>query len=77
MAYLRKISFTQAEVVGESIRQRIANHNFTLNGHSASPIISIGVAELSNEVESPSELIKIADEELYRAKQAGRDKVSR
>jgi two-component system cell cycle response regulator len=77
MAFLRKTSLTQAEAIGESIRQKIAKHTFTLNGYSASPTISIGVAELSDEVESPSELIKNADEALYRAKEAGRNTVSK
>lgn len=77
MAYLRKSSLTQAEVVGESIRKRIAKDTFTLYGNSASPTISIGIAELSSDVESPSELIRSADEALYRAKEAGRNKVSR
>ena len=77
IAYLRKRTLAEAEAVGESIRQSIATHTFKLNGHSVSPTISIGVAEISNEVESPDELVRIADEALYRAKEAGRNTVSR
>ena len=77
MAYMRNMTLADAEAIGESIRQRIAKHTFKLNGHSASPTISIGVAELSNEIESPDELVRIADEALYRAKEAGRNTVSR
>ena len=77
IAFLHKMTLAEAEVVGESIRQSIAKHTFKLNGHSASPTISIGVAELSNEAESPDELVRSADEALYRAKEAGRNTVSR
>jgi len=77
IAFLHKMTLAEAEVVGESIQQSIAKHTFKLNGHSASPTISIGVAELSDEVESPDELVRSADEALYRAKEAGRNTVSR
>jgi two-component system cell cycle response regulator len=77
VAYLRKRTLAEAEAVGESIRQNITKHIFKLNGHSVSPTISIGVAELSDQIESPDELIRIADDALYRAKDAGRNTVSR
>jgi diguanylate cyclase (GGDEF)-like protein len=77
IAYLRKRTLAEAEAVGESIRQNITKHTFKLNGHSVSPTISIGVAELSDDIESPDELVRIADEALYRAKAAGRNTVSR
>ena len=77
IAFLRNMTLEDAEAVGESIRQSIAKNTFKLNGHSASPTISIGVAELSDELESPDELVKISDEALYRAKEAGRNRVSR
>ncbi|MCJ7567671.1 MAG: GGDEF domain-containing protein [Anaerolineales bacterium] len=77
IAFLHKMTLAEAEAVGESIRQSIAKHTCKLNGHSASPTISIGVAELSNEAESPDELVRSADEALYRAKEAGRNTVSR
>lgn len=77
IAYMRNRALAEAETIGESIRKSIAMHTFKLNGHSASPTISIGVAELSDEIESPDELVRIADEALYRAKEAGRNTVSR
>jgi diguanylate cyclase (GGDEF)-like protein len=38
--------------------------------------ISIGVAATSEELTSPKELLHAADGALYRAKQAGRNRVS-
>jgi diguanylate cyclase (GGDEF)-like protein len=77
IAYMRNRTLAEAATIGESIRQRVEQYTFKLNGHSVSPTISIGVAELSNEIESPQELVRIADEALYRAKEAGRNTVSR
>ncbi len=77
IAYMRHRTLAEAEAIGESIRQRVEQYAFKLNGHSVSPTISIGVAELSNEIDSPEELVRITDEALYRAKEAGRNTVSR
>ena len=77
IAYLRKMAVEDAEALGESIRQTIANHTINLNERSVTPTISIGVAELSENLEIPQELVCIADEALYRAKEAGRNRVSR
>jgi two-component system cell cycle response regulator len=73
MAYLRNTPLAEAMPLGEFIRQTIAGHTFQLNGHTATPSISIGVAELSEGMKSPNDLVNAADEALYRAKEAGRD----
>lgn len=44
---------------------------------SISVTVSIGVAEPSDEIPLPLKVIKAADEALYRAKQGGRNRVSR
>ncbi len=46
-------------------------------GKKLSVTISIGVAERSDKLTSPSEVLAAADRALYRAKRAGRDRVSR
>ncbi len=46
-------------------------------GSSVSVTISIGVAERSAELATPEEVIKAADKALYRAKNKGRNQVSR
>ena len=47
------------------------------DGETLSVTISIGAAEPSTRARSPSQVIKAADEALYRAKQDGRNKVSK
>ncbi len=77
IAFVRNTTLSKAESVGETIREKIAKHTFELDENSVSPTISIGVAELTDEVQRPAELVKIADDALYRAKKAGRNTVSR
>ena len=59
------------------IREKVAAHDFTRNDVIVEPTISIGIAELTEELESPEDLVRVADEALYRAKNAGRNNVSR
>jgi diguanylate cyclase (GGDEF)-like protein len=37
--------------------------------------ISVGVAEMTAEITEPEQFLKIADEKLYAAKKAGRNRV--
>jgi two-component system cell cycle response regulator len=73
MAYLRNTPLSEAFPLGEYIRQTISGHTFRLNGHKAEPSISIGVAELTADIDSPEEFVNAADLALYRAKEAGRN----
>jgi diguanylate cyclase (GGDEF)-like protein len=77
MAYLRVTPLVEAEALGERIRAAIEAHTFKLNGRSVAPTISIGVAEIADELIAADELVRLADEALYRAKEAGRNVVSR
>ncbi len=62
--------------LAERLRQRIAENTVNLpNGRSARITISLGVAELSQELNSLDELIKAADIALYQAKENGRNRV--
>lgn len=76
IAFIRNTPLPKAEAIGESIREKISAHEFTRNEVTVDPTISIGVAEIVNELESPEDLVRIADEALYRAKKAGRNTVS-
>jgi len=77
IAFLRNTPLSKAETIGESIRMKIAEHKFTRNDVRIQPTISIGVAEIFAGLQSPEDLVKLADEALYRAKEAGRNTVSR
>jgi two-component system cell cycle response regulator len=63
--------------VAETIRRRIEAFDFRQGDVVVEPTVSIGVAELSPDVLSAEELLRMADEALYRAKKKGRNTVSR
>jgi two-component system cell cycle response regulator len=73
IAYLRNTPLPVAHTIGEMIRVEVDRHPFKLKGQRLEPKISIGVAEVNSEVESAEELVRLADEALYRAKEAGRN----
>lgn len=60
-----------AALMAERIRARVAADEFP--GRKVT--LSIGVAEFPSDADSPQTIIAAADEALYRAKRAGRDRV--
>lgn len=62
-----------AVVVAERMRQAVARHTTTVGDVSVQMTISCGVAERNAESTHPDDLIRQADELLYRAKEAGRN----
>jgi len=66
----------QALEAAERIRSLVEKHTFRFEQQSFNLTISIGVAECPNDGSATSlELIKKADENLYEAKHAGRNRV--
>ncbi len=63
-----------AVLVAERIRKEFKSSGVPLNGETVITTVSIGVASMS-EGDSLEDLIKKADEALYRAKRTGKDKV--
>jgi diguanylate cyclase (GGDEF)-like protein len=71
---LPELSAEEARAVCEHVRFAIANEIIDWNDQRIAVTVSIGLAT-SNESMSVSDLISAADAELYRAKQAGRNRV--
>lgn len=69
--------FTNAVMVAERLRQVIADQSFSVDNNSQmlDVTISLGVAASNQGVASPEELMKLADDRLYKAKESGRNRV--
>jgi len=68
----------QVRMIMEDARERIAQKVFELDGEAIRITVSIGIAEARfRETEKiiPADLIKSADDALYRAKAEGRNRV--
>jgi len=65
------------EAAAEEIRAAINAHAFEREGVPLHPGISIGVAALDESASDADALFRVADAALYRAKQAGKNCVSR
>jgi len=70
-------SYEEARSTGERVRQKVAARSFR-SGMATIPVtVSVGVATYPSEkVDSANTLIREADLALYRAKQAGRNRVA-
>jgi diguanylate cyclase (GGDEF)-like protein len=69
----------EAWKTAERLRQKVADHAFTSSrkGAGLHVTVSVGVASYPSEkVDTPSALIRAADEALYRAKEKGRNRVA-
>jgi diguanylate cyclase (GGDEF)-like protein len=59
----------------EQVRRLIEEHRFLFDGTSVPVTVSLGVALFAPEMKSPIDIIRTADEALYRAKRGGRNRV--
>jgi diguanylate cyclase (GGDEF)-like protein len=76
MFFLPETALEGAAEVAEKIRQRFADLPMIVDGHEVRLTISLGVAEAG--VEEPiADVVRRADEALYRAKADGRNRVAR
>jgi len=71
---LPQTSKKRAAHLAERLRQHLADHSLDLNGQHLRVTISIGVSALKGKM-TPEDLLQRADDSLYRAKQAGRNRV--
>lgn len=75
-AYLPGVDIQHAVSVGEQICEAVRTASFPFKDIDIRVSISIGVAELLPEIATMEQLLHLADQALYRAKRAGRDRVS-
>ncbi len=63
--------------LAEEIRQAIETFDFRWKDIVVNPTISIGIAALSSSIKNHEDLLRLADEALYRAKELGRNAIAR
>ena len=68
---LPQTTSVEAAAIAERLRQRIEHTEFPRRQVT----VSIGIAAISNELDTPADLIGAADHALYEAKNHGRNKV--
>ena len=59
----------------EKIRRMTEDLGFSFEGKEIDITISLGVADMTGEMTEPLQFIKVADQNLYKAKKAGRNRV--
>ena len=72
---LPEIGVQNAIVFAEKVRKIIEKTPFKFEDQKIPVTVSVGVAQVGPAVQTPLEFIKAADDQLYRAKQEGRNKV--
>lgn len=69
-------SAEQAFQIIERFRLSISNHVFRTDAGNLTTTISIGIAELTDEIENLTQLIDQADQALYLSKEDGRNRIT-
>ena len=69
------IKAEQAKIQAEKIRQMIESHLFIYEEKRIPVTISMGIAELTSQIESAQTLLRSADKALYAAKAGGRNRI--
>jgi diguanylate cyclase (GGDEF)-like protein len=73
---LVETNLSEATGVAERIREIVANHQFRFESTPINLTVSLGVASTTGDLAmTPAELLRTADENLYQAKRAGRNRV--
>jgi diguanylate cyclase (GGDEF)-like protein len=65
-----------ALLLAERIREEVATMRSQFEGHELSVTLSIGISSLNQNIQDKEQLIKLADEALYRSKESGRNCVT-
>lgn len=64
-----------AERIGERVRRAVSEARVDIGCESVGITVSIGVAQFFEDGEETDRVLQIADQHLYRAKEAGRNRV--
>jgi diguanylate cyclase (GGDEF)-like protein len=72
---LPEATHDEARRFAEQIRAGIAQHRFEIRGDPHEITASVGVASWTPTMSSSADLLRMADERLYRAKASGRNRV--
>ncbi|MBM3666105.1 MAG: EAL domain-containing protein [Actinobacteria bacterium] len=73
---LHGVDIAKTQAAAEELRALIGNNPFVIDRQSIRATVSVGIATVSREGMSANELIAQADHAKYKAKEAGRDRVS-
>jgi diguanylate cyclase (GGDEF)-like protein len=76
MVIMPDCAIEAAESVAERIRKTLEGHDFDFEGKKIPVTASIGVCSWVPSFKTPEDMIAIADQLLYKSKQAGRNRVS-
>lgn len=72
---LRNLTRQDAMAVMERLRDAVESHRFSWEGRTVSFTVSIGVAPWSAQCRSIDDWVQVADDNLYAAKEQGRNRV--
>lgn len=72
---LPETDLDQATLVGNRLREQLAQHPLKFEEYQIDLTVSIGVAEVAQDCSELQELITRADNAMYKAKRNGRDRV--
>ena len=72
---LPELDRTAATKFAEVIRAQIEEHSFEFEGNALKMTASFGVSELNDTMGRPDDMLLLADENLYKAKHEGRNRV--
>lgn len=72
---LPEMSLEDAMRFAETVREMVEVHPFKFENNNVHVTVSIGVATVTEEMARPEALILAADQNLYRAKRSGRNRV--
>jgi diguanylate cyclase (GGDEF)-like protein len=69
-------TFEQCLVVADRICEKVRNDPFEANGENIPVTVSLGITDSGRAGSSLTDMIKLADEGLYKAKADGRNRVA-